>query len=362
MPDVNPPDILWQNWLWASAYGGVAALVGLCAHWLVFGIARRAANRSQYGLAQVAVERVRRPMLLTFPLLAVQIAMPAIVVFVPESHREFVRNVLGFAMIASAVWLVVVIISIAERYIKDRHRVDVADNLEARRVHTQVTVLARTLMVFVVVIGVGAALMTLETVRELGAGLLASAGLAGLVIGFAARPVLENLIAGVQLAMTQPIRLDDVVVVEGEFGRIEHITATYVVVRIWDERRLIVPFARFITEPFQNWTRETAHILGTVFLHLDYTVPVQAVREELERLVKDHEKWDGRVCALQVTDATERTMQVRALISAASSGDAWDLRVYLREKLIDYLQREYPDALPRARVNLDDRSTDRETI
>lgn len=348
-PTTDTPLAL-QDWLWVAGELALAALIGLLVHWVVFSLLLRAARRAGLELANTTIQRLRRPLRLAFPLLAIQVALGASTL--PESSRELLRHLLSIALIAAVVWLLVAICSVMEHAIKSRHRIDVADNLAARRVHTQITVLTRTIMVFIIIVGTGAALMTFPTVRQLGAGLLASAGLAGLVVGFAARPVLENLIAGVQLAMTQPIRLDDVVIVDGEWGRVEQITATYVVVRIWDERRLIVPFGKFITEPFQNWTRETAQILGTVFIFADYTVPVQAVREELERLVRNAEKWDGRVCVLQVTDATERTMQLRALVSAASSGDAWDLRVFVREKLIEFLQREYPDALPKTRVDL----------
>lgn len=343
----------WREWLWAIGEIAAAAAVGLLVHWLVFTLLLRGAKRAGVEVTREVIRRLRRPLRLTFPLLAIQVVMPAVAL--PEGQKQLIHHLVSLALVASVVWLAVAVCSIVEHLIKSRHRIDVADNLGARRVHTQITVLTRTVMAFVVIIGIGAGLMTLPAVRELGAGLLASAGVAGLVIGLAARPVLENLIAGVQLALTQPVRLDDVVIVDGEWGRIEQITTTYVVVRIWDERRLIVPFSKFITEAFQNWTRESADILGTVFLFADYTVPVQAVREELERIVKQASQWDGKVCVLQVTDATERTMQLRALVSAASSGAAWDLRVFVREKLIEFLQREYPGSLPRTRVELPER-------
>jgi small-conductance mechanosensitive channel len=259
------------------------------------------------------------------------------------------RHAAGIGVIAATTWIAVALVDAGARIIARRHDVSRADNLEARRVHTQVQVLERTLIVVIVILGLAAMLMTFPRVREVGQSLLVSAGVAGLAIGLAARPVLENIIAGLQLAFTQPIRVDDVVIVEGEWGRIEEITATYVVVAIWDERRLIVPFSRFISQPFQNWTRRSADILGTVFLHADYTVPVDAVRAELERLCADHPLWDGRVCVLQVTNASERTVELRALVSAKDSGQAWDLRVDLREQLIAFLQREHPDALPRMR-------------
>ncbi len=185
-----------------------------------------------------------------------------------------------------------------------------------------------------------------------GSGLLASAGLAGLVVGFAARPLLENLISGLQLALTQPIRIDDVVIVHGEWGRIEEVTATYVVVKVWDERHLVAPFSTFIQQPFENWTRRSADILGSVFLWADYTLPVAEARSALEAIVHEAELWNGRVCNVQVVDTTEQALQLRALVSASDSSRCWDLRVHVRERWLEWLQRTHPECLPRARVLL----------
>jgi small-conductance mechanosensitive channel len=196
---------------------------------------------------------------------------------------------------------------------------------------------------------IGAALMTFDTVRQFGVSLLASAGVAGIVAGLAARPVLSNLMAGVQLAITQPIRLGDAVIVEGEFGDIEEITSTYVVVRVWDLRRLVVPLTYFIEKPFQNWTREGSAILGSVMLYLDYTAPVARIRAKAQEIVRASPLWNGQVCNVQVTDARPDTMELRVLVSANSAGDQGDLRAEIREKLIDFLQREHPLALPRRR-------------
>ena len=186
----------------------------------------------------------------------------------------------------------------------------------------------------------------------LGATLLASAGILGLVAGIAARPVFGNLIAGLQIALAQPIRLDDVVIVEGEWGRIEEITSTYVVVRVWDERRLVVPLQWFIENPFQNWTRTSAQLLGTAFLWLDYRTPMDEVRAQLQRICEEDPRWDGRVCIAQVTDTREHTMEVRLLVSARNSGDLFDLRCVVRERMIDFLERCHPQALPRLRADI----------
>jgi small-conductance mechanosensitive channel len=195
--------------------------------------------------------------------------------------------------------------------------------------------------------------MTFERVRQLGAGLLASAGVAGIVLGFAAQKSLATILAGIQIALTQPIRVEDVVIVEGEWGTIEEITLTYVVVRIWDMRRLIVPIHYFIEKPFQNWTRVSADILGTVNLYLDYSVPVEALREEFKRILDASDYWDGETWGVQVTDSTDKTMTVRPLMSAKNSGDAWNLRCEVREKLIAFVRENYPDALPRIRAEVD---------
>ncbi|OVZ55159.1 mechanosensitive ion channel protein MscS [Pigmentiphaga sp. NML080357] len=229
---------------------------------------------------------------------------------------------------------------------------DVADNLRARRMLTQTRVLARSAHAVILLLGLSFVLLTLPGVRQIGASLLASAGVAGLIAGIAARPVLGNFIAGLQIAFSQPIRIDDVLIVNGEWGRVEEITGTFVVVRIWDERRMIVPLQWFIENPFENWTHRTASLLGTVFLWLDFSVPLEPVRKEFERLCKESPLWDTRVAVVQVTDTTDRAMQVRFLVSAANSGQAFDLRCYLRERLIAFISERYPGGLPRVRAQL----------
>lgn len=220
-----------------------------------------------------------------------------------------------------------------------------------RRLHTQIRVLARTAHMFVVLLAIAMVLTTFPAVRHLGASLLASAGLAGIVAGLAARPVLGNLIAGLQIGLAQPIRLDDVVIVEGEWGVIEEITGTFVVIRVWDERRLVVPLQWFIEHPFQNWTRSSTRLLGTVTLWVDYRMPVEPLRAELARVCEAAPEWDRRVVVLQVVEAGERAMQVRALVSAGDAGRAWELRCRVREALLAFVQRDYPDFLPRVRAD-----------
>ena len=233
-----------------------------------------------------------------------------------------------------------------------RFRVDIADNLLARKHVTQVRILQRAVQVLILIVTVGAALMTVAAVRQFGVSLFASAGAAGLVVGLSARPVLSNLLAGIQIALAQPIRVEDAVVVENEWGWIEEINSTHVVVRIWDLRRLILPLTYFIEKPFQNWTHRSADLLGSVHLNVDWTVPVDRLREELSRIVHESKKWDGKVVVLQVVESVETMMQLRALVSARNSGEAWDLRCEVREKLVAFLQREYPHALPRQRLEI----------
>ena len=234
-----------------------------------------------------------------------------------------------------------------------KHPYDVADNYRARGILTQTRVLTRTLSSVIVVIGVAAGLMVFPGVREIGTGLLASAGVLGLAMGLAAKPIFGNLLAGLQIAFTQPIRLDDVVIVEGEWGRIEEITRSYVVVKIWDERRLIVPLQFFIENPFQNWTRGSANILGTVMLWLDYRMPVEPLREAFQKLCEQDPDWDRRVAVVQVTEVTENAMQVRFLMSSADAGRNFDLRCRMREGLIEFVQTHYPHCFPLTRAELD---------
>jgi len=282
-----------------------------------------------------------------FPMLALllvwQAAPPGLPFIVP------VRHLTALLLIGSLTWFTVALIGGFAQGVMERHPVTVEDNLQARRIQTQTNVLSRSAQVVVFIAGAAMALMTFPSARQVGASLLASAGVLGIVGGLAARPVFANLIAGMQIALAQPIRLDDVLIVKGEWGRVEEITGTYVVLRIWDERRLIIPLQWFIENPFENWTRTGSQIMGTVFLWLDYATPIEPLRAEAKRLVETLAEWDRRVFAVQVTDASDRAIQVRILVSSANSGKNFDLRCKLREGLVTFLTREYPQALPVAR-------------
>lgn len=249
-------------------------------------------------------------------------------------------------------WLLINIVAVGRSALMNQYDLTKKDNLEARKVFTQIRVFERVAVVIIVVVAVGLALMTFDSIRQIGLSLLTSAGIAGIVVGLAAQRLIGNILAGLQIALTQPIRIDDVVIVEGEWGKIEEIKLTYVVVNIWDKRRLVVPATYFIEKPFQNWTRTTSEILGTVFIHADYRMPVDPIREELDKILKSTNLWDGKVNVVQVTDSNKSTMEIRALVSAKDSGSAWDLRVLVREKLITFMQKEFPEMLPKTRIEI----------
>lgn len=275
-----------------------------------------------------------------------------------KEQRATLDQILSLLLIGLVSWLLIKTVYILEDYVVRSFEVDVEDNLRARKIHTQLRVLKRIVIILVGVIALATMLMTFPRVRQLGTTILASAGIIGIVVGMAAQRTIGTFIAGLQIAFTQPIRVDDVVIVENEWGRIEEITLTYVVVKIWDLRRLIVPITYFIEKPFQNWTRVTADILGTIFIYVDHTVPIDAVREELHRILKGSELWDGKVCVLQVTNTSERTVELRALVSAADASTAWSLRCEVREKLIEFIKKDYPQALPKLRAELSSRQGD----
>jgi small-conductance mechanosensitive channel len=268
-------------------------------------------------------------------------------------NEEFISSfgqVGSIFIIVSLSWASIVFLRIVKQIFLEKYDVSQEDNLRSRKFQTQFNILERILVFLIFLISIGLILMLFDEVKRIGVSLFASAGIAGVIIGLAAQRVIGAVLAGIQIAITQPIRLDDVVIIEGEWGRIEEITLTYVVVRIWDQRRLIVPSTYFFDKPFQNWTRTTSEILGTVFIYTDYHVSFDALRNELTRLLKKTPHWDGKVNVLQVTDARERSIEIRALMSAKDSGAAWELRVFIREKLIEFLQNNYPESLPKTRV------------
>jgi small-conductance mechanosensitive channel len=346
-----------KNWREILLSGGLlvgAVIAGIVVHLLLSLIIRIALGRNADRggvIVRSVVRHMKGPLRLALPVLAVAVALPF--VQLPEGLLALVQHVVSIVTIVTISWIVIRSASVLEDYLYDRYKLEGEDNLKARKIRTQTVYLKRVFAVIVGVIGLALILINFEKVRQLGTTILASAGIVGIVLGFASQRSIALLFAGFQVALTQPIRIDDVVIVENEWGRIEEITLTYVVVRIWDKRRLVVPISYFIEKPFQNWTRVSADLLGTVYLYCDYTVPVQAIRKELERILERSEEWDREVCIVQVTDATERTMVVRALLSASDASLLWTLRCRVREQLIDFVRRDFPESLPRFRAQLD---------
>lgn len=333
--------------------GGCAAVVlaSLLAHYTVFEILRRTAKRTAANIDESLVKHFRGPVRWIIILVGLRLVLP--LSRIPDHFLNLSKHIFGLVLIGLVSWLLIKSTYILDDYIVGRFDIDKKDNLRARKIHTQLSVLRRIVIMVVAVVALATMLMSFEKVRQLGTAILASAGIIGIVVGLAAQKTIGTMIAGLQIAFTQPIRIDDVVIVENEWGRIEEITLTYVVVKIWDLRRLVLPITYFIEKPFQNWTRATADLLGSVFLYVDHTVPVEAVREELQLILKASEHWDGKVCVLQVTNTSERTIELRALMSAADAPTAWNLRCEVREKLVSFIQKDYPDALPKVRAELE---------
>jgi len=329
----------------------LAVLSTFVVYELLYFLANQLVRRSHSKAARSMVENTKKPMGIILPLAAAQIVTAQL--GLATGTQEFILHLLTLTQIAAISWLAVRVVALFDELAEQRYYAGAKNKLAARRVRTQVRVLRQFMIAAVYMIAIASVLMTFPTVRQLGAGLIASAGAAGLILGIAARPFLENLIAGVQIGLTQPIRIDDHVIVEGEWGRIEEINATYVVVHIWDDRRLIVPLNYFNTQPFQNWTHRSSELIGSVFVHVDYTFPVEAAREELKRILDSTPLWDGRVCVLQVTDAKEHTLELRALMTARDAPTAWDLRCYARENLITFIQENYPECLPKVRAEFE---------
>lgn len=326
-----------------------AIAAGVVVHRILYRLLRRWAKHGSSALTAV-VSRTGRPAAYIIPLAFIGIILPNIALREQHEHwRGALEHAVVVATIAAFTWAAIAMVHLWADFSVARYPVDVEDNLLARRSQTRVGILAQTAIILIVLVGIAIALMTFPSVRTVGATLLASAGAAGLLIGLAARPLFENLVAGIQLALTEPIRLDDVLVVQGYWGRVEEITPTYVVLRVWDLRRLVVPLSYFINNPFENWTRRTANLIGEVYFLADWTADVEALRSEIPRILSRTKLWDGQVQNCQVTDATDRAIQLRVLVSARNSGELWDLRCFVREGIVAYLRDHQPHALPRVR-------------
>jgi small-conductance mechanosensitive channel len=334
----------------AIVWIAIAVAIGVAVHRVMYWAFRRWAKQRADGFAAAVVRRTSRPAAYIFPLVAILTVIPNL--NLPERWKVETVHFTAILTIGAVAWTIIATIRLWADVIVARHRIDVEDNLLARQLGTRVDILARVMIILTTIVALGMMLMTFPAIRALGTTLLASAGVVGIVAGLAARPLFENLVAGVQLALTQPIRLDDVVIVEKQYGRIEEIHSTYVVVRVWDLRRLVVPLTYFITTPFENWTRKTANLMGEVFVFADWTLDVEALRAEIPKIVARTPLWDKQFANLQVTDTTERAMQIRALVTARNSADLWDLRCFVREEIVAFIREHQPESFPRARVEL----------
>ena len=286
-----------------------------------------------------------------------------IVVFAIEPVSVLIAKVLGIdvsiliaqrfnLIVVGFSWIIIILIRRIKTNILKRYDISAEDNLIPRKLHTQINILERVFVFIIITLSIALILLSFEGIRKIGIGIFASAGVAGIIIGLSAQKVVGALLAGIQIAVTQPFRIDDAVFVENEWGWIEEITLTYVVIKLWDKRRLVLPSTYFLEKPFQNWTRNNADIIGSVFLYTDYTISFDSLRKELTRLLNDTKLWDKKVNVLQVTDSKESSIEIRILVSAKNSPIVWDLRVYIREKMIEFIKNNYPQSLPKTRVVL----------
>ena len=341
-------------------YLSITLLVMIAVYIGVARLLRMFGKSPKYLLPKGTVKKAALPLFLILLALFISMASFREVLGLEEYEWHF-RKAGTLLFIFAFTWLVIRALQVIKKLVIARYDIGHSNNLKARKVYTQFTILERIVIFLVVLIAMGVALMSFDSIREIGVSVFASAGVAGIIIGFSAQRLIATILAGIQIAITQPIRLDDVVIVEGEWGRIEEITLTYVVVAIWDKRRLVLPSTYFIEKPFQNWTKTSSDLLGTVFIYTDYTVPFDAIREELQRIVQNSPQWDGQVANIQVTNATAEAVEVRATVSAADAGKAWDLRVAVREKLISFLQENYPESLVKTRVLVERNDNIKET-
>jgi len=340
-----------HTWFFAVfVFCGIIVLANV-VHYILFRVLKKKeVQKSGLGTGWGINRYLSHPARTIFFLTCAAIALP-LVPELPANIKQIIRQGLAMAIVLCLGWFAIGLVYVFQEFMLRKYDLKAENNIRARRIHTQFQLFRRILITFIVVITIGALLWTFNDPRiwHYGSGLLASAGIASLILATAAKSTASNFLAGLQIAFTEPIRIDDVVVIQGEWGRIEEINSAYVVVRIWDLRRLIVPLTFFIENSFQNWTRESSDIMGTAFLYVDYTVPVEDLRQQLRRIVAASSLWDKKVCGLQVTNLSERTMELRCLMSSRNSSENFDLRCIVREEMTAYIQQKYPDAFPTTR-------------
>jgi small-conductance mechanosensitive channel len=344
---------VWHGWFFVLFLACAALVLSNGVHWIVFRLIRKKKTEGTsmtlgWGLHRHLGGPARVIFVITCLFMVLPFAPKELTPYLGQSLRHF----LAIMLVASIGWFAIGLVYVVEAAFLRRYDITVEDNVRARQVHTQMTIFRRIVIGFLLIVTTGAVLWTFhdERVWKAGTGLLASAGIASLILATAAKSTASNFLAGIQIALTSPIRIDDVVVVQGEWGRIEEITSAYVVIKIWDQRRLIVPLSYFIENSFANWTRKSAEILGTAFLYVDYSVPVEVLRQQLQKIAAGSPLWDKRVCGLQVTDLKEHTMELRCLVSSRNSSENFDLRCIVREEMTAFLRDNYPEALPQFRI------------
>jgi small-conductance mechanosensitive channel len=335
------------SWAILTAIAVVATIAALAVHRLVFYLLERQLRDSERYVWLLILKKSKAPSAFAAVMAALSLSLQ--LGPIGGTAATGLTRLMQIALITLLTWVAIVTTEIFSSVYLVRLQSDLEENLLARKLVTQIRILKSAAVTIIALIGIASALMSFDAVRQYGVSLFASAGVAGLAIGLAARPLLSNLIAGVQIAMTQPIRIQDSVIVEGEYGTIEEINSTYVVVQLWDWRRLIMPLNYFIERPFQNWSRDSESIIGSVMIFVDYCADVPAIRKKLEQIVKTMPLWDGKVVNLQVSDATEMSMQLRILVSARTAASAWDLRCQVREALIAFVSKELRHSLPQPR-------------
>jgi len=347
--DLHLPPIVWNILL-----GCAALITGFLCKYLLALILKLTAgkNATDYSLIRSILKRLGKPINYFLPVLVLDMVLPFMEL--AKKPMDVLNRVVEISLIVSFGLILAGLVKVFEDYVMHAYDLKKEDNLRERKMRTQLQFVRKLAISMIFVLTLCAVLLSFDSLRKIGAGLLTGVGVGGIIVGFAAQRSLSNFLAGMQLAFTQPIRIDDVLVVEGEWGRVEEITLTYVVLGIWDQRKLILPINYFIEKPFQNWTRTGSAILGTAFLYLDYTAPIDILRAEFERILKDHPLWDKRVQVMQVTNITDRSVEVRMLVSANSSGKAFDLRCFLRENMLSFIQANHAYCLPKTRALLEE--------
>jgi len=353
LPEVN-------SWLVLLVVLATSLVISFIICWIIFRLLRWNGKRfNEKSLYNKAIRHLEAPVtyfISLFIAISSADAVPlsdegSIFPFTADACQT-IQLLLRLSLYIVGAWALMRFVNIFIKIIEERNNINTENNLHQRKVATQLQFIRKISSVIIVTVATSLALLEFEEVRKIGAGLLTSAGVAGIIIGFAAQKSIANLLAGLQIAFTQPIRIDDVVIIEGEFGRVEEITLTYVVVRLWDQRRMITPLNYFIEKPFQNWTRFNAELMGSVFIYADYDLPIEPLREELNKITENHPLWDGRARNVMLTDLTENVLKIRMLVSARSSGDAFDLRCFIREHMVTFIQQNYPNSLPKTRVEM----------